>query len=89
LDDAVLSAAAGPPNLAYDHCGHGLCGVHLLRELAFIVDAEGYAWAKNMKRLLRETCRLVSRRKRKKLNTGERSDDDRREYANPSVTAIS
>jgi len=60
--------------LAYDHCGHGLCGAHLLRELTFIVDAEGYAWAKNMKRLLQQTCRLVSKRQRKKLN--------RREYAN-------
>jgi transposase len=60
--------------LAYDHCRHGLCGAHLLRELTFIVDAEDYAWAKNMKRLLQQTCRLVSQRKRKKLN--------RREYAN-------
>lgn len=60
--------------LAYDHCGHGLCGAHLLRELAFIVDAQGYAWAKNMKRLLQQTCRLVARRQRKKLT--------RREYAN-------
>jgi hypothetical protein len=60
--------------LAYDHCRHGLCGAHLLRELTFIVDAEHYAWAKNMKRLLQQTCQLVSRRKRKKLN--------RREYAN-------
>jgi hypothetical protein len=60
--------------LAYDHCGHGLCGAHLLRELTFIVDAEGYAWAKNMKRLLQQTCQLVSKRKRKQLN--------RREYAN-------
>ena len=30
--------------LAYDHCSHGLCGSHLLRELTFIVDANGYAW---------------------------------------------
>lgn len=60
--------------LAYEHCGHGLCGAHLLRELTFIVDAEGYAWAKNMKRLLQQTCARVSKRKRKKLN--------RREYAN-------
>ena len=60
--------------LAYAHCGHGLCGAHLLRELTFIVDAEGYRWAKNMKRLLQQTCALVSRRKRKKLTA--------REYAN-------
>ena len=57
--------------LSYDHCGHGLCGAHLLRELTFIVDADGYAWAKNMKRLLQETCRLVARRKRKKLSPRE------------------
>lgn len=57
--------------LAYDHCGHGLCGSHLLRELTFIVDAHGYAWAANMKRLLRETCATVAKRKRKKLTEGE------------------
>jgi len=60
--------------LAYEHCGHGLCGAHLLRELTFIVDAEDYAWARNMKRLLQQTCARVSKRKRKKLN--------RPEYAN-------
>ena len=60
--------------LAYEHCGHGLCGAHLLRELTFIVEAQGYAWAANMKRLLQHTCARVSARKSKKLN--------RREYAN-------
>jgi len=34
--------------LAYDHCGHGLCGAHLLRELTFVVEANGHAWAKNI-----------------------------------------
>jgi len=53
--------------LAYDHCGHGLCGSHLLRELTFIVDANGYAWATNMKRLLRETCVEVAKRESKML----------------------
>ncbi len=57
--------------LAYTHCDHGLCGSHLLRELTFIVDANGYAWAANMKRLLEQTCRLVSKRKRKKLTETE------------------
>jgi len=57
--------------LAYDHCGHGLCGSHLLRELTFIVDANGYSWAANMKRLLRETCVEVAKRESKNLNPEE------------------
>ncbi|MDT0497111.1 transposase [Algiphilus sp. W345] len=58
---------------SYDHCGHRLCGAHLLRELTFIADADadGYAWARNLKRLLQQTCAVVSRRKRKKLNGRE------------------
>jgi transposase len=57
--------------LSYDHCGHGLCGSHLLRELTFIVDSNGYAWAANIKKLLQETCGKISKRKRKKLNAEE------------------
>lgn len=57
--------------LAYEHCDHGLCGSHLLRELTFIIDAHGYAWARNMKRLLQETCHRVAKRKRKKLTQAE------------------
>ena len=57
--------------LAYDQCGHGLCGSHLLRELTFIVDAHGYPWAATMKRLLQQTCCLVATRKSKKLTQGE------------------
>jgi transposase len=53
--------------LAYAHCGHGLCGSHLLRELTFIVEANGYAWALEMKRLLRKTCATVAKRKNKRL----------------------
>jgi transposase len=57
--------------LAYDQCNHGLCGSHLLRELTFIVEANGYAWAANMKRLLQQTCVIVAKRKRKKLTPRE------------------
>ena len=57
--------------LSYDHCGHGLCGSHLLRELTFIVDTNGYAWAANMKRLLQKTCLSVAKRKSKKLTARE------------------
>jgi transposase len=57
--------------LAYDHCGHGLCGSHLLRELTFIVEANAYRWAANIKRLLQQTCILVSKRKSKQLSETE------------------
>jgi hypothetical protein len=50
----------------------GLCGSHLLRELKFIIDSNGYAWAKNIKRLLKETYINVSKRKRKKLTEKKR-----------------
>jgi len=53
--------------LSYDHCNHGLCGSHLLRELTFIIDANGYAWARNMKRLLQESCVNVSKSPEKTL----------------------
>lgn len=57
--------------LSYEHCGHGLCGSHLLRELTFIVDSNGYAWASNMKRLLQESCKTVAKRPSKQLNERE------------------
>jgi hypothetical protein len=57
--------------LSYEHCGHGLCGAHLLRELTFIVESNGYAWARNMRRLLQQTCARVSKRKRKRLTPRE------------------
>ncbi len=53
---------------SYDHCGHALCGSHLLWELTFIVESNGYAWAANIKGLLQETCKTVSNRKNKKLS---------------------
>ena len=57
--------------LSYGHCGHGLCGAHLLRELTFVVESNGYAWARHMKRLLQRTCARVSRRRRKRLTPRE------------------
>jgi len=52
---------------SYEHCAHGLCGSHLLRELTFIIEANDYVWAKEMKILLQAACKNVSKRKRKKL----------------------
>ncbi|MEA1867577.1 MAG: IS66 family transposase [Thermodesulfobacteriota bacterium] len=57
--------------LSYDHCNHALCGSHLLRELTFIVDSNGYAWAFNIKRLLQESCAIVSKRKSKQRTEQE------------------
>ena len=57
--------------LSYEHCRHGLCGAHLLRELTFVVEANDYAWAGNMKRLLQQTCARVSKRQRKRLTPRE------------------
>ena len=56
---------------SYHHCGHGLCGSHLMRELTFIVESNGYAWAINIKRLLKETCIKVSKSEEKKLSDGD------------------
>lgn len=57
--------------LSYDHCGHGLCGSHLLRELAFVIDSNQYRWAGNMKTLLQQTCRTVAQRPEKSLTEQE------------------
>lgn len=57
--------------LSYYHCEHALCGSHLLRELTFIVETNGYAWARNMKRLLQQTCIIVSKNQDKKLTAKE------------------
>jgi hypothetical protein len=57
--------------LSYSHCDHGLCGAHLLRELTFIVESNGYAWALNMKRLLQQTCKKVGNSKPKQLSERE------------------
>ena len=53
--------------LSYMHCGHGLCGSHLLRELTFIIDSNGYLWAIKIKKLLQEACKKVAKSKRKRL----------------------
>lgn len=57
--------------LSYDHCTHALCGAHLLRELTFVVESNRYAWARNMKRLLQETCKTVAQREHKCLTQTE------------------
>ena len=53
---------------AFDNCEHALCGSHLLRNLAFIEQAHGHAWAKRMGNLLLTTCRKVREQKNKALS---------------------
>jgi hypothetical protein len=57
--------------LVYNHCDHGLCGSHIVRELTCIIESNGYKWASNMKALLLETCKTVSKRKKKRLSEKE------------------
>lgn len=45
--------------LSYEGCDHAFCGSHLLRDLQFVIDSNNHAWARNMKRLLRETALKV------------------------------
>jgi len=59
--------------LMYKHCGHGLCGSHIVRELTHVIEANQYSWASAMKNLLLSTCRKVSKRKRKRLSAAEYS----------------
>ena len=58
-------------SLAYKHCEHGLCGAHLLRELTFVVEANDYRWAANIKRRLKQTCARVAKRESKCLSEPE------------------
>ena len=53
---------------SYEKSADALCGSHLMRELEFVINSNDYAWARNMKRLLKETCAEVSSRKSKQLN---------------------
>lgn len=57
--------------LSYKQCDHGLCGSHLLRELTFAVEAHDYQWAKNMKKLLKETAKAVAKSPSKVLSKAE------------------
>lgn len=69
--DGVIIHDCWASYLSYGHLDHGLCGSHLLRELAFIVDSNDYVWAKKLKRLLQRICKMVSRREEKCLTEAE------------------
>lgn len=56
---------------AYDKCRHGLCGAHLLRELAFVFESNSYRWARLMKKLLCEACHRVNTSETRTLDEAE------------------
>ncbi len=58
--------------MGYEQCRHQLCGSHLLRERAFVVESNGYRWARLMKSLLREVCHRVNQSASKALNETDR-----------------
>lgn len=64
--------------LSYHHCDHGLCGSHIVRELTCVIESNGYKWAINMKSLLLETCKKVSKRKKKRLSQKQYADLQKR-----------
>jgi len=64
--------------LTYNHCEHGLCGSHLVRELTHAIESNGYNWASNMKALLLETCKKVSKMEKKRLSEKEYIDLQKR-----------
>ncbi len=41
-------------HFGYENRGHALCGAHLPHDPAFVEDAHGHAWAKRMRKLLRD-----------------------------------
>ena len=45
---------------SYFLCKHQVCGSHILRDLAFVIDSNGYRWARLMHKLLRESCHAVN-----------------------------
>ena len=56
-------------------CKHQVCGSHLLRDLAFVIESNGYCWARLMHKLLREICHAVN-----ESETGVLSEAEYRRY---------
>ena len=60
---------------AYKLCKHQVCGLHLLRDLTFVVDSNNYSWVRLIKKLLCEICEEVNKSK-----TGVLSEAECRRY---------
>ena len=60
---------------SYFLCKHQVCGSHILRDLAFVIESNGYRWARLMHKLLRESCHAVNQ-----SETGVLSEAECRRY---------
>jgi transposase len=76
--DGIIIHDCWASYLSYDNCRHGLCGSHLLREITFVMESNGYRWAKNLKILLKDTCKSVASSPDKKLTSVQFADLQKR-----------
>ena len=60
LRAARWCTTAGPPTSATRTASTQLCGAHLVRELTFLVESNGYRWARLMKALQQQACHKVN-----------------------------
>ncbi len=67
----VLVHDCWSPYFCYDKITHALCVAHLLRELKFIEESNGFKWATNLKKLLKETVELVHKKESRVLTQKE------------------
>jgi len=68
--------------LSYDNTGHALCGAHLLRELKFIEESNGYAWATKLKKILQDALELVNSRAARRTLTKQEYKSLQSRYRN-------
>ena len=55
--------------LSYGNAEHALCGAHILRELKYTEEADGYAWATKLKTILQEALEVVNSRQGRRTLT--------------------
>jgi hypothetical protein len=68
--------------LSYGNVRHGLCGGHLLRELKFVEDSNGYTWATKIKSILIEAVEQVNSRPGRRVLTKEEYRSFQSRYRN-------
>ena len=51
------------PYFTFENCKHGLCNSHILRELKFLYEVAGEAWARDFRKLLKRIHKAVQKSK--------------------------